>query len=56
MLLRGRASDSLPVDARELAGVARLLGYPPGQTGALVEDYRRATRRARAVVEKVFYA
>ena len=56
MLVRGRASDTLPSDARELAGVARVVGYAPGQTGALVEDYRRATRRARAVVERVFYS
>ena len=49
-------SDTLPSDARELAGVARVVGYAPGQTGALVEDYRRATRRARAVVERVFYS
>ena len=56
MLVRGRASDTLPSDTRELAGVARVVGYAPGQAGALVEDYRRATRRARAVVERVFYA
>ena len=56
VLVRGRASDTLPSDVRELAGVARLVGYPAGQTGDLAEDYRRATRRARAVVEKVFYA
>jgi len=56
ILVRGRASDTLPSDTRELAAVARVVGYAPGQTGALVEDYRRATRRARAVVERVFYA
>jgi [glutamine synthetase] adenylyltransferase / [glutamine synthetase]-adenylyl-L-tyrosine phosphorylase len=56
MLVRGRASDTLPSDTRELAGVAHSVGYAPGETGQLVEDYRRATRRARAVVERVFYA
>ena len=56
MLVRGRAADTLPSHARELAAVARVVGYAPGQSGALVEDYRRATRRARAVVERVFYA
>jgi [glutamine synthetase] adenylyltransferase / [glutamine synthetase]-adenylyl-L-tyrosine phosphorylase len=55
MLVRGRAGDMLPTDVRELAGVARAVGYPPGSTGAVVEDYRRTTRRARAVVEKIFY-
>ena len=56
MLVRGRAADTLPAGGRELAGVARVVGYAPGQSGALVEDYRRATRRARAVVERVFYS
>jgi glutamate-ammonia-ligase adenylyltransferase len=51
----GRPGDSLPSDLRELSGVARVLGYPPGAAGSLVDDYRRATRRARTVVEQVFY-
>ncbi|MDP9393720.1 MAG: bifunctional [glutamine synthetase] adenylyltransferase/[glutamine synthetase]-adenylyl-L-tyrosine phosphorylase, partial [Actinomycetota bacterium] len=55
MLARGRPSDSLPKDVGELAWVAGLAGYPPGGTGALVDDYRRSARRARAVVERVFY-
>ena len=55
LLVRGRPGDTLPTDLRELAGVARVLGYPPGAAGTLVDDYRRATRRARAVVEQVFY-
>ncbi|GHH83582.1 glutamate-ammonia-ligase adenylyltransferase [Kitasatospora indigofera] len=55
MLVRGRPGDSFPGDARELAGVARYLGYGAGHSGELVDDYRRVTRRARAVVEKIFY-
>jgi glutamate-ammonia-ligase adenylyltransferase len=55
-LVRGRAADTLPSDVRELAAVARVVGYSPGRTGDLVEDYRRTTRRARVVVERVFYA
>lgn len=55
MLVRGRASDSVPTQARDRAAVARVLGYPPGRTGALTEDYRRVTRRARGVMERVFY-
>ncbi len=54
-LVRGRSTDTLPSNTRELAGVARVVGYAPGHTGDLVEDYRRATRRARGVVERVFY-
>ncbi len=53
-LVRGRTADSLPRPVRELAGVARAVGYPAGDSGAFVEDYRRTTRRARAVVERVF--
>jgi glutamate-ammonia-ligase adenylyltransferase len=56
MLSRGKASDMIPTDARELSVVSRVMGYPPGESGALLDDYRRITRRARAVVERVFYA
>jgi glutamate-ammonia-ligase adenylyltransferase len=55
-LVRGRPGDSLPSAGRELSGIARYLGYPPGETGSLMEDYRRVARRARAVVDKVFYS
>ncbi|WP_228982427.1 bifunctional [glutamine synthetase] adenylyltransferase/[glutamine synthetase]-adenylyl-L-tyrosine phosphorylase [Streptomyces sp. DH12] len=55
MLVRGRAGDTFPSDARELAAVARYLGYGPGHAGEMVDDYRRTTRRARAVVEELFY-
>jgi len=55
MLVRGRPADALPTDLRELAGVAGAVGYPAGRSGELLEDYRRVTRRARAVVERVFY-
>ncbi len=56
LLWRGRAGDSLPTDAREAGGVARIVGYAPAQTGTLRDDYRRLTRRARGVVERTFYA
>ncbi|MDQ6874906.1 MAG: bifunctional [glutamine synthetase] adenylyltransferase/[glutamine synthetase]-adenylyl-L-tyrosine phosphorylase [Actinomycetota bacterium] len=57
MLVRGRPADSLPRRGRELVGVARAVGYPAGDTsGRFVEEYLRTTRRARAVVERVFYA
>jgi glutamate-ammonia-ligase adenylyltransferase len=53
--VRGRASDSLPRDIRERAAVAHICGYPPGQSDAMVDDYLRLTRRARKVVERVFW-
>ncbi|HZG91222.1 MAG TPA: bifunctional [glutamine synthetase] adenylyltransferase/[glutamine synthetase]-adenylyl-L-tyrosine phosphorylase, partial [Pseudonocardia sp.] len=56
MLVRGKPGDQLPRSGRELAGVAVALGYPPGgDPGVFLDDYRRATRRARTVVERVFY-
>jgi glutamate-ammonia-ligase adenylyltransferase len=55
VLWRGRAQDALPTNVQELDGVARIVGYPPASAGRLDEDYQRATRRARTVVERVFY-
>ncbi|HYY11110.1 MAG TPA: bifunctional [glutamine synthetase] adenylyltransferase/[glutamine synthetase]-adenylyl-L-tyrosine phosphorylase, partial [Kineosporiaceae bacterium] len=55
VLSRGRPSDTLPTAVADLEGVARLAGYPPGSAAVLEEDYQRVTRRARAVVERVFY-
>ncbi|WP_107772835.1 bifunctional [glutamine synthetase] adenylyltransferase/[glutamine synthetase]-adenylyl-L-tyrosine phosphorylase [Nocardioides sediminis] len=54
-LVRGRPSDQLPRDARERAAVAAVLGYDPGSSDVMVNDYLRTTRRAHAVVEKVFW-
>jgi glutamate-ammonia-ligase adenylyltransferase len=55
MLVRGRSSDMVPADVRELRAVAFVLGYPIGDSGRMLEDYRRMTRRARHVVERLFY-
>ena len=55
MLVRGRPADSPPTGGREQSSIARVLGYPADQTGRLLDDYRRITRRARTVVERVFY-
>jgi glutamate-ammonia-ligase adenylyltransferase len=55
VLVRGKGSDQLPRDARELAGVAQVLGYPPGTVDEMRNDYLRSTRHARAVVERVFW-
>ncbi|MBU7599373.1 bifunctional [glutamine synthetase] adenylyltransferase/[glutamine synthetase]-adenylyl-L-tyrosine phosphorylase [Streptomyces sp. P38-E01] len=64
MLVRGRPGDTFPSEARELAAVGRYLGYEPsssagqaeiGASGEVLEDYRRTTRRARAVVDRLFY-
>ncbi|MFE0047522.1 bifunctional [glutamine synthetase] adenylyltransferase/[glutamine synthetase]-adenylyl-L-tyrosine phosphorylase [Streptomyces albireticuli] len=55
MLVRGRSGDTFPTESRELAAVGRYLGYEPGHVGEMLDDYRRTTRRARAVVEELFY-
>jgi glutamate-ammonia-ligase adenylyltransferase len=55
VLVRGRPSDQLPANPRERAAVARILGYGPGRTTEMTNDYRRATRRARAVVDRIFW-
>ncbi|MEV1292587.1 bifunctional [glutamine synthetase] adenylyltransferase/[glutamine synthetase]-adenylyl-L-tyrosine phosphorylase [Pseudonocardia sp. NPDC049635] len=56
MLVKGKPGDQLPRSGRELAAVAAALGYPAGgDPGVFLDDYRRTTRRARAVVERVFY-
>jgi glutamate-ammonia-ligase adenylyltransferase len=67
MLVRGRAGDALPSRHTELTAIARLLGYRPAGvakgTGvetvepaqALEEDWRRAARRARTVMERMFF-
>ncbi len=56
VLVGGRPADTLPARHTELTAVARLLGYPPGDAAqALEQDYRRAARRARTVMEPLFY-
>jgi glutamate-ammonia-ligase adenylyltransferase len=54
-LVRGRPGDAVPSDARERAAVAAVLGYGPGEGTAMLNDYLRTTRRARSVVDRVFW-
>ena len=54
-LVLNKGSDQLPSDPRTLAAMAAVLGYPPGGTDEMVNDYLRTTRRARAVVDRVFW-
>jgi glutamate-ammonia-ligase adenylyltransferase len=51
-LVKGARGDALPSQVEQLARLARSLGTSAND---LREDYRRVTRRARAVVERVFY-
>ncbi|WP_420114332.1 bifunctional [glutamine synthetase] adenylyltransferase/[glutamine synthetase]-adenylyl-L-tyrosine phosphorylase [Pseudactinotalea sp.] len=52
----GNKVDVLPSERDTLAGVSRLMGYRPGHSADLEQDWLRAARRARAVVERVFFA
>jgi glutamate-ammonia-ligase adenylyltransferase len=51
-LVRGTPGDALPSRPEQLTRLARSLGTAPQD---LREQYRRTTRRCRAVVERVFY-
>ncbi len=54
-LQTAQPSDALPGDSTELERLALLLGYVHRPASTLRDDYRRVTRRARRVVERVFY-
>lgn len=53
--MSGNKLDYLPTAAAPAHALARLLGYPLGKENDLREDYLRRARRARAVMERVFY-
>lgn len=53
---QGTKIDVLPHDVTDLGVVAALLGYEPSRRHDVEEEYLRAARRARGVVEDVFYA
>ncbi|MET0520638.1 MAG: bifunctional [glutamine synthetase] adenylyltransferase/[glutamine synthetase]-adenylyl-L-tyrosine phosphorylase, partial [Jiangellaceae bacterium] len=54
--VRGKPSDMLPRDARERAAVAAILQYEPGHVDEMVNDYLRTARKARAIVDRVFWS
>ena len=51
----GRQVDALPSDGIESERLGRLLGYVHEPQATLRDTYRRVTRRARRVVEHVFF-
>jgi [glutamine synthetase] adenylyltransferase / [glutamine synthetase]-adenylyl-L-tyrosine phosphorylase len=51
-LVRAAPGDALPSTGPHLSTLARSLGTSPTE---LRQEYRRLTRRARRVVERVFY-
>nr|AGC72492.1 glutamate-ammonia-ligase adenylyltransferase [uncultured bacterium A1Q1_fos_2059] len=55
VLWRNKPAESLVTDPNDLVGVAHVLGLGQENSGLMVNDYKKATRLARKVVEKVFY-
>jgi [glutamine synthetase] adenylyltransferase / [glutamine synthetase]-adenylyl-L-tyrosine phosphorylase len=54
-LVTSRTGDQVPRDARERVAVSAILGYGAGRSDEMVNDYLRTTRRARVVVDRVFW-
>jgi glutamate-ammonia-ligase adenylyltransferase len=54
VLVRGKPSDQLPGPGRQLNAVAVAAGWPDSDGSAFLDNYLRVTRRAKAVVRKVF--
>ena len=52
-LMRGTSTNALPTQADQLARLARSLDTT---AAGLREEYRRVTRKAREVFERLFYA
>ena len=56
VLVSGKQSDTLPTNLQELAAVAYVVNRPDDEPAAyLTEEYRRVTRRARKVVDRLFF-
>ncbi|MCG7595840.1 bifunctional [glutamine synthetase] adenylyltransferase/[glutamine synthetase]-adenylyl-L-tyrosine phosphorylase [Mycobacterium sp. PSTR-4-N] len=56
VLVRGKPTDQLPGPGKLLNAVAVAAGWPDGDGGEFLDNYLRVTRRAKAVVRKVFGA
>lgn len=54
VLVRGKPTDQLPGPGRQLNAVAVAAGWPNSNGGEFLDNYLRITRRAKAVVRKVF--
>lgn len=52
--VRGKPSDQLPAPGPQLSAVAYAAGWRNGDGGEFLDNYMRITRRAKAVVERVF--
>ncbi|MCR4512043.1 bifunctional [glutamine synthetase] adenylyltransferase/[glutamine synthetase]-adenylyl-L-tyrosine phosphorylase [Aeromicrobium sp. 50.2.37] len=55
VLMRAKPAESMVEQSDERAGVAHLLGYGQQHSERMIDDYLRATRHARQVVERIFW-
>lgn len=56
VLVRGKPVDQLPGPGKQLRQIAYAAGWPQDKASDFLENYLRVTRRAKAVVLKVFGA
>ena len=54
VLVRGKPTDQLPGPGRQLNAVAAAAGWPNNDGSEFLDNYLRVTRRAKAVVRRVF--
>ncbi|QGU07880.1 Glutamate-ammonia-ligase adenylyltransferase [Corynebacterium occultum] len=55
VLVRGKRTDQLPQPGHQLAQVAGAAGWNPNDNHGFLEHYLKVTRRARQVVDEVFW-
>ncbi|MDU0479212.1 bifunctional [glutamine synthetase] adenylyltransferase/[glutamine synthetase]-adenylyl-L-tyrosine phosphorylase [Staphylococcus chromogenes] len=55
VLVRGKRTDELPPSGPHLASVASAAGWQRNQTQEFLDHYLKVTRRARSVVDEVFW-
>ncbi|GAA1471073.1 bifunctional [glutamine synthetase] adenylyltransferase/[glutamine synthetase]-adenylyl-L-tyrosine phosphorylase [Corynebacterium felinum] len=55
VLVKGKRTDQLPQPGPQLAQVAGAAGWGPEDSQEFLEEYLRLTRRARGVVDEVFW-
>lgn len=55
VLVRGKRMDQIPQQGQQLAAVAGAAGWDPQEYQEFLEHYLKVTRRARQVVDEVFW-
>lgn len=55
VLVRGKRVDQLPQPGPQLAAIAGAAGWDPSDNQEFLDHYLKVTRRARAVVDEVFW-